>query len=109
MVHITGDTHGNFRRLQYFCEYAKTTKDDILVVLGDAGINIYGELTKRQIELLPFDDLIDTKIKSELQQLPITLLCIHGNHDSWYCGHFHTDNQKGKIQFVFKRFLENKT
>ena len=38
---LTGDTHGNFNRINYFCEKFETTKDDILCILGDAGINYY--------------------------------------------------------------------
>lgn len=68
MIYLTGDTHGNFDRIRRFCELNNTTKDDVLIILGDAGINYY--LNKR-----------DYKLKQELQNLPITLFCIHGNHE----------------------------
>ena len=68
MIYLTGDTHGNFDRIKRFCELNNTTKDDVLIILGDAGINYY--LNKR-----------DYKLKQELQNLPITLFCIHGNHE----------------------------
>ena len=68
MIYLTGDTHGNFDRIRRFCEINNTTKDDVLIILGDAGINYY--LNKR-----------DYKLKQELQNLPITLFCIHGNHE----------------------------
>ena len=68
MIYLTGDTHGNFDRIKRFCEMNNTTKDDVLIILGDAGINYY--LNKR-----------DYKLKQELQNLPITLFCIHGNHE----------------------------
>lgn len=45
-----------------------TTPDDILIILGDAGINYYG-------------DRRDAKLKAQLAKLPITLFCIHGNHE----------------------------
>ena len=67
-VYITGDTHRDFSRIYNFCERAGTTKDDIMIILGDAGINYY---------LLGMDD----NLKSELSMLPITLFCIHGNHE----------------------------
>ena len=67
-VYLTGDTHGNFDRIKRFCELNNTTKDDVLIILGDAGINYY--LNKR-----------DYKLKQELQNLPITFFCIHGNHE----------------------------
>ncbi len=67
MTYITGDTHGNFDRIISFCKNNSTTKDDILIILGDAGINYYG---KR-----------DIKLKETLKNLPITFFCIHGNHE----------------------------
>lgn len=65
---LTGDTHGVFNRIEIFCRENNTTKDDILCILGDAGINYY--LNKR-----------DYMLKQVLQDLPITLFCIHGNHE----------------------------
>lgn len=44
-VFITGDTHGNFQRIIDFCEREETSKEDLMVILGDAGINYY--LSKR--------------------------------------------------------------
>ena len=67
MFYITGDTHGNFNRVTEFCAKAHTTKDDVLIILGDAGINYYG---KR-----------DRKCKILISSLPITFFCIHGNHE----------------------------
>ena len=66
--YITGDTHGNFNRISYFCEKFKTSKEDILCILGDAGINYY--LNKK-----------DYMLKQVLQDMPITFFCIHGNHE----------------------------
>ena len=42
MIYITGDTHGDFRNVARFCERIHTEKTDILIILGDAGINYYG-------------------------------------------------------------------
>lgn len=39
--YITGDTHGDFARIEKFCEENKTTIDDVTTILGDAGINYY--------------------------------------------------------------------
>lgn len=73
MVFITGDTHGDFTRVFNFvrnkeriCSFAR--EKDYLIVLGDAGINYY--LNGR-----------DTKLKRKLAKLPLTLICIHGNHE----------------------------
>ena len=68
MIYITGDTHGDFSRVDMLCDIGETTKDDILIVLGDAGINYYGG---------PKDE----KLKAKLQSLPITIFSIHGNHE----------------------------
>ncbi len=68
MIYITGDTHRDFERIREFCDEAETEPGDVLVILGDAGINLYGEPDDREL-------------KQELQDLPVTLLCIHGNHE----------------------------
>lgn len=68
MIYITGDTHGRFEGVQAFCERFKTERKDILIILGDAGINYSGT---------DYD-----RLKKEfLQFLPITIFCIHGNHE----------------------------
>lgn len=68
MIYITGDTHGSFARVETFCEKMGTTKEDILIILGDAGIN--------------FSDGSHDRMKKEyLETLPITFFCIHGNHE----------------------------
>lgn len=41
MIYITGDKHADFRDVLYFCYTDNTTLDDILIVLGDAGINYF--------------------------------------------------------------------
>lgn len=68
MIYITGDTHGEFGRIKNFCNQMKTTKEDILIILGDAGINYYGWS-------------YDRMSKQKLAQYPIQLFCIHGNHE----------------------------
>lgn len=68
MVLITGDSHGNFNHVKDFCREHNTTKEDILIILGDAGINY-------------FCDDRDYQFKKSLLKLPITLFCIKGNHE----------------------------
>ncbi len=68
MVYITGDVHGNFTAVEQFCAAANTTKEDILIILGDAGINYFG--TER-----------DRSLKTHLAALPVTMFCLHGNHE----------------------------
>ena len=41
MIYITGDKHANFEEVLNFCYVNKTSLDDTLIVLGDAGINYY--------------------------------------------------------------------
>lgn len=68
MIYLTGDAHGSFRRIGAFCREAKTSRDDVLVLLGDAGINYFGGQR-------------DAWNKVYLSELPVTLLCVHGNHE----------------------------
>lgn len=68
MIYITGDTHGQFGRIEEFCERQKTSREDILIILGDAGINFSGQKH-------------DNLKKKFLESLPITFFCIHGNHE----------------------------
>lgn len=69
MIYITGDTHRKFDRIEYFCDSVNTTKDDLMIILGDAGINYYGERD-------------DNRFKRYIESLPITLMLIRGNHES---------------------------
>lgn len=67
-LYLTGDTHGEFDRIEDFCQEYGTTQEDVMVILGDAGINYW--LDER-----------DEALKEQLSRLPITLLCVHGNHE----------------------------
>lgn len=68
MFYITGDTHGDFSHIEDFCLKKQTTKKDVLIILGDVGLNFYGEMR-------------DSQRKAYVQSLPITFFCIHGNHE----------------------------
>lgn len=68
MITLTGDTHRQFKRIKEFYEKNNTTKEDILIILGDAGINYYGYVWDREV-------------KEFLANLPITIFAIHGNHE----------------------------
>ena len=67
MIYITGYNHGNFQRIKEFCKKQQTTTNDYLIILGDAGINYFGDH--------------DNKLKEELTKIPITFLCVYGNHE----------------------------
>ena len=66
--YITGDTHRDFERIAEFCYDNATTKEDVMIILGDAGINYWC-------------DVSDKILKEMLSEINITLLCIHGNHE----------------------------
>lgn len=68
MIYLTGDTHGSFKRIGEFCNRFATTSNDVLIILGDAGINFSGWVR-------------DLPKKEYLSSLPITVFCIHGNHE----------------------------
>lgn len=67
-VFITGDKHGKYDTIRNFCLKWNTSKEDLLIVLGDNGINY-------------FNNSRDTKLKHKLESLPITFFMIKGNHD----------------------------
>lgn len=68
MVYITGDTHRGYDAIEAFCKKNDTTKHDLIIVLGDNGVNYYGGKS-------------DSRIKNRLSSLPITFFFIRGNHD----------------------------
>ncbi len=68
-VYITGDTHGGYHKIKNFCKKNETSKDDVLIILGDAGYNYF------------FNER-DTQVKKKIAKMPITLFCIRGNHEA---------------------------
>jgi hypothetical protein len=67
-VYLTGDVHGRFDRVVEFCVSREVEAENTFILLGDAGLNYYG-------------DGRDTLNKEWLSELPITFFCIHGNHE----------------------------
>jgi len=69
MFFLTGDTHGDFARVFRFVKQnPQLTQEDVMIVLGDAGINY-------------FNDYRDTLKKEPLPKLPLTIFGVHGNHE----------------------------
>lgn len=68
-VFLCGDTHGDFRGVKRFCETMQTTKEDVVIILGDAGCNYF--LNER-----------DDECKEIISKLSITLFLVRGNHES---------------------------
>lgn len=69
MIYITGDTHGKFWPLEFFCWLNNLSENDVVVVLGDAGVNHH--LNTRDIQ-----------VKKLIAGIPATIFCIHGNHEA---------------------------
>ena len=99
MIYVTGDTHGDFERVAHFCVRMNTKPSDIMIILGDAGINFYGGWR-------------DQHKKEFISALPITLFCIHGNHEQrpasiptyseqeWHGGTVYVEEQFPSILFA---------
>ncbi|MDO4863133.1 MAG: metallophosphoesterase [Ruminococcus sp.] len=69
MVYITGDIHGDLKPIYELFERFSPSKNDIVVILGDVGVNYTGTLQ-------------DITIKREMNKLGATFFCIHGNHEN---------------------------
>lgn len=67
-VFLTGDTHADFRNLIDDSIRFDFTQSDLLIILGDVGINYFG-------------DYRDQQHKEMLAMTRATILCIHGNHE----------------------------
>ena len=92
MIYLTGDTHGSFERINEFCHRFKTTKEDVMIILGDAGINYY---EGKRAETL----------KNILDDIPITFFCIHGNHEQrpYAIPTYHEETWNGGMVYVEKK------
>jgi len=69
MVYITGDIHGEVYRVSEMIEKYEITPNDVIVILGDVGMNYYGNKHG------------DRRNKKRLNNFGIPILCIHGNHE----------------------------
>ena len=86
-IYLTGDTHADFKEVETFCLEHGTTAEDVMVILGDVGLNFYGEAD-------------DHWRKHKAAKIPITFLCIHGNHEKRpekIRGYRRRDWQGGKV------------
>lgn len=68
--YITGDCHGDFKKIALFCSCHETCKNDFMIILGDSGINYWA-------------GSLDQKIKRMISKLPISFFVVHGNHEEW--------------------------
>lgn len=89
MTYITGDIHGVPWRIHKFAKKFNLTTDDTIVMLGDVGANYFG-------------DERDAQMKNALSKHPVTILCVHGNHEMrpWEAGEYHLKEWKGGLVYV---------
>ena len=87
MIYVTGDKHGHFEPIEYLCDRFGTTKDDVMIVLGDLGVNYYGGRR-------------DKSRKKYLASMPITIMAVRGNHErrpstEWETRRIENDSVRG--------------
>ena len=68
MIYITGDRHADLDDIIEFCKKKKTSTNDIIVILGDSGINYF---------LNDYNHIL----KEKLSKINITYFCVHGSHE----------------------------
>jgi len=68
MVYYTDDIHGEATKILNFISRFQIKQDDMIVILGDAGFNYYG-------------DSRDKNLKQQLNEQGVPILSIHGNHE----------------------------
>lgn len=93
-MYLTGDTHGNLDRIATFCEENHLKNDDVVIVLGDAGLNYY-------------TDSRSFKSKAHYSKaIGCELLCIHGNHEQnpEHMGSMKEKEWKGGVVFYEEDF-----
>ena len=56
IFYITGDTHGEFDKIEEFYEHNFTTVEDVIIILGDAGINYYLSHEERPSNISTYEE-----------------------------------------------------
>lgn len=69
MVYYTGDIHGETEKILFDISHYELSSEDTIVILGDAGLNYYG------------NDRGDKRKKVRLKEQGVTIFSIHGNHE----------------------------
>lgn len=72
-IFIRGDTHGNTDWVPDFCKENKTTKNDVMIILGDSAFRFEGPKNSREIAR-----------KSATNNYSLTFFILRGNHDRPY-------------------------
>lgn len=108
MIYCTGDIHGDVRTLLRWLDKCRIPhrKDQIIILLGDVGVNYFG-------------NYIDQEVKVLLQDSNRTYFCIHGNHerrpesiptyhtDIWHGGSVYVEDEYSNL--IFARISANST
>lgn len=69
MIYYTGDIHGEVLHIRDMVTKYEIADQDVIVILGDVGMNYYG------------NNYGDQHRKKKLNKLGISVFCIHGNHE----------------------------
>lgn len=69
MVYYTGDIHSEISKILFDISHYELSSEDTIVILGDAGLNYYG------------NDRGNKRNKTRLSEQGITIFSIHGNHE----------------------------
>lgn len=69
MIIVSGDIHGEVARVRNMVSRFQLNKEDTIVLLGDVGLNYFGNRNG------------DHHRKCKLNELGVTVLCVHGNHE----------------------------
>lgn len=118
MVYITGDTHGSFHKLLKKLSRLDVKANDIVVILGDSGLNYYSSVDESMEATRKYKQDETGKImKKELKRdclkilgcVPYFLL-IQGNHEApaWLVEKYNARQWNGGTVYVensFQKFL----
>ena len=95
MIYITGDTHGDFRRVHEFCRRFETTEDDILIILSHTTPLKY-EPTEVFLSCID-QSKVDKSTEQWLDKIEENV-----EYKKWYCGHYHTNKKIDKVSILFE-------
>lgn len=70
MVYVRGDIHGEWFHIGNAIDKYKIHPEDTIVILGDVGMNFYGNASG------------DAERKQKLNRLGVPIFCIYGNHEA---------------------------
>ena len=73
MIYITGDIHGSMRYIYNFLDNYRPESNDIIVLLGDVGINYTGTSQDKRMKQL---------MNNYMVKYGSVFFCVHGNHEN---------------------------